>query len=596
MKNVSRALKYLRNYWAVSVGTLVSLLLVNAANLIAPQLLRSLIDNGITKLNMNAIWTATIGLIVIAIVRGVFNFLQGYWSEVASQGVAFDLRNIIFEKLQNLSFSYHDQVQTGKLNTRMTSDVDIVRMFVGRGFIQMLSAIVMLIGTIVVLFVMNWKLALVVLAMVPVIFGIFAIGVRKIFPISHRVQKKLSALNTILQENLAGIRVVKAFAREEFEYARYTDMNKELLTENLNFVTLFTTLFPAIFFVVNLTMVAVVWIGGLFVMGSTLTIGELVAFTNYLGFVLMPLFMVGMIAAMLSRAEASAERIFEVFDAESEVQEKPDAIALPPVKGEIAFENVSFRYIGGGENVLTDISFVAKPGQTVAVIGQTGSGKSTIINLIPRFYNATGGSVKVDGYDVSDLTLDSLRNQIGIVLQESTLFSGTIRENIAYGLPDAPLEDVIEAAKAAQAHVFIEELPEGYDTVVGERGVGLSGGQKQRVAIARALLVEPKILILDDSTSAVDAETEYHIQQALNRLMRNRTSFVIAQRISTVRNADLILLLDGGRLVGQGTHEELLASSELYCEILNTQFGEGSGDCGGAANDQTIEQEEQVSL
>jgi ATP-binding cassette subfamily B protein len=510
----------------------------------------------------------------VALIRGVFNFLQGYWSEVASQGVAFDLRNIIFEKLQNLSFSYHDRAQTGKLMTRMTSDVDIVRMYVGGGFLQLLSAIVMLLGTVIILFVLNWRLALIMLGVIPAIGGIFFMMVRGIMPVSRDVQRKLGALNTVLQENLAGIRVVKAFAREEYELDRYLRQNDELFDENVKFIRLFTTYFPLVFFVANLGMLAIVWAGGLQVIGGQLSLGQLVAFISYLGFILMPLFMVGMISAMLSRAEASAVRIFEVIDADSEVQEAENAAALENVSGRIAFEDVSFRYVGGERDVLSSLSFEAEPGQTVAILGQTGSGKSTIINLIPRFYDVSAGSILIDGENIRDLKLESLRTQIGIVLQETTLFSGTIRENISYGRPDASLADVRAAAEAAQAAGFIEELPDKYDTLVGERGVGLSGGQKQRVATARALLVDPKILILDDSTSAVDAETEYKIQQALDRLMQGRTSFVIAQRISTVRNADKILLLDEGRLVAQGAHADLLETSELYNEILDTQFGD----------------------
>lgn len=574
MKNVNRALQYLKNYIWVAGGALLSLLLVNAANLVTPQLLRILIDEGITDLNIDRVWYATIGLLVVAVVRGLFNFLQGYWSEVASQGVAFDLRNIIFEKLQTLSFSYHDQAQTGKLMTRMTSDVEMVRMYVGRGFLQFLSAIVMLLGTAVVLFIMNWQLALIVLAVIPAIGVVIGIMMRKVMPLSMVMQQKLASLNTVLQENLAGIRVVKAFAREEYEIERYESKNQELLEINIDFLKHFTTFFPIVFYIANLGTLAVVWIGGGKVIGGALSIGDLVAFISYLTYMLMPLFMIGMIGAMMSRAEASAQRLFEVIDAESEVKDKPGAEPLGEVLGNVVFDNVSFRYVGGESNVLSEITFEAKPGQTIAILGQTGSGKSSIINLIPRFYDVTDGTLKIDGKDVRDLTLESLRSQIGIVLQESTLFSGTIRENIAYGHPEASLEKVIKAAEAAQASDFINELPEGYETVVGERGIGLSGGQKQRVAIARALLIDPKILILDDSTSAVDAETEYHIQQALNDLMKGRTSFVIAQRISTVRNADNILILDNGRLVDQGTHQELLETSEIYYEILETQFGD----------------------
>ena len=576
MKSVSRALRYLFNYWPVALGGGLALLLVNVANLVTPQLLRLLIDGGIANLNMTLVWQIAGALVGVALVKGIFNFLQGYWSEVASQGVAYDLRNTIFEKLQKLSFSYHDRSQTGKLMTRMTSDVEMVRHFVGRGALLLASAIVMLLGTLAVMFWMNWKLALIVFAIVPVILVFFSIFVRQIMPVSLRVQKKLGALNTILQENLAGMRVVKAFAREDYETERYLAQNEELLDENINLIKLFSSIFPLIFFIANLGMVAVVWFGGLEVIGLRLTLGELVAFTGYLGFMLIPIFQMGMIGAMLSRAEASAQRLFEVVDARSEVKDKPDAISLPDLEGRVAFVNVSFRYAGGEEDVIGDVSFTAEPGQTVAILGQTGAGKSSIINLIPRFYDVTDGAVLVDGHDVREIQLDSLRKQVGIVLQETTLFSGTIRENIAYGRPDASDEQVMHAAQAAQAHEFIAELPDGYDTLVGERGVGLSGGQKQRVAIARALLVNPRILILDDSTSSVDAETEYKIQQALEILMQDRTSFVIAQRISTVRNADQILLLGEGHLAAQGTHEELMQSSELYVEILETQFG-GNG-------------------
>jgi ATP-binding cassette subfamily B multidrug efflux pump len=574
MKYVSRALVYLKNYWPTALGGGLALILVNLANLVTPQLLRVLIDQGITQLNFNRVLQVAFALVGVAIVRGLFTFLQGYWTEVTSQGVAYDLRNAIFEKLQNLSFSYHDRAQTGKLMTRMTSDVELVRHFVGQGFLQLISALILLIGTLIIMIIMNWKLALAIVALIPVIMVILTMFIRQIMPASRRVQQKLGALNTVLQENIAGIRVVKAFAREDYETTRYSEKNQELLGENINLVGIFSKSFPTIFFIANLGTVLILWIGGLQVIGNQLTLGELVAFTGYLGFLLMPMFMMGMIGAMVSRAEASAQRVFEVIDAESEVLEKPGATPLPPVLGRVSFEEVSFRYSGGAQNVLTNVSFIAEPGQTVAILGETGSGKSTIINLIPRFYDVTEGQVTIDGHDVRDFTLSSLRSQVGIVLQESTLFSGTIGENIAYGRPEATLDEIVTAAKAAQAHEFITDLPDGYDTLVGERGIGLSGGQKQRVAIARALLVDPQILILDDSTSSVDAETEYKIQQALLKLMQDRTSFVIAQRISTVRNADVILLLDDSRLVASGTHEELLKSSELYAEILETQFGD----------------------
>jgi len=563
---------YLARYWAPSLGAFASLLAVNAGNLVSPRLLGILIDDGIIPLQMAVVWQVALWLVLIAIARGVFNFLQGYLAEMASQGVAFELRNAIFTKLQTLSFSYHDHAQTGKLMTRMTSDVELVRGFIGNGLIQLVSAIILLIGTLVILFSMNWALTLILLVMFPAIGYIFVVFVKSVMPMSKEVQQKLGALNTVLQENLAGMRIVKAFAREEYESERFYGRNLDLLDSNIKLIRLFATYFPLIFLISNMGVVAVLAFGGWQSILGNLTLGQLVAFIGYLNYLLMPVFMMGMLGAMLSRAEASAQRVFEVLDAESEVKDSPGAVELPSVHGRVEFENVSFRYIGAESDVVSGMSFSAEPGQTIAILGQTGAGKSSIINLIPRFYDVTSGAVKIDGHDVRDVTLDSLRRQTGIVLQETTLFSGTIHENIAYGKPDASLDKVVAAAKAAQAHDFILEQPDGYETVVGERGVGLSGGQKQRIAIARALLLNPRILIMDDSTSAVDAETEYKIQQALDKLMQGRTSFVIAQRISTVRNADKILVLEQGKLAASGTHQELMQTSELYVEILETQF------------------------
>lgn len=577
MKSVRRALSYLRNYWKTALGALISLLIVNAANLYAPQLMGNLIDEGIQKMDLPRIWTIAGLFVVVAVVRGLFNFVQAYWSEKTSQGIAYDLRNVIFEKLQKLSFSYHDKSQTGKLMTRMTSDVELVRTFVGQGLLQLVSAVVLLIGTLVILFSMNVVLTLIFLAMIPPIAGVFVLFVRKVMPLSRVIQQKLGNLNAVLQENLAGIRVVKAFAREDYEHDRFSEKNVDLMNENINLMKFFSTFFPLTFFVANLGVVGVIWVGGLQVVRGSMTLGELVAFTGYQGFFLMPIFMLGFIGGMLSRAEASAQRLFEVIDAESEIHDQPGAVDLPDLQGQVKFDNVSFRYAGGEQNVIEDVTFEVEPNQTVAVLGRTGAGKSSIINLIPRFYDVSAGRVLIDGHDVRQVKLDTLRKQIGIVLQETTLFSGTIRENIAYGRPEASLEEVQAAAEAAQAHEFILEQPDGYDTLIGERGIGLSGGQRQRIAIARALLMNPRILIMDDSTSSVDAETEYKIQAALEELMKGRTTFVIAQRISTVRSADKILLMDQGKLVAQGTHNELLSCCELYAEIIESQLG-GHGD------------------
>ena len=572
MGDLWRALGYLRKYWPVTFGAFVSLLVVTLTSLITPLILQSLINRGISASNLSVILYASLLLLLVAGIRNLFTFTQGYWSEKASQSAAYEMRNAIFAKLENLSFSYHDQAQTGQLMTRVTSDVDTVRSFTGNGLLQLVNAIAMLLGSAIILLLTSWRLALIVLIIVPVILTIFLFFIRRIGPRFRLVQQKLGNLNTILQENLAGVRVIKAFVREPYEVARYRSSNDDLLQENLTIVRGASLSFPLIFFIANLGTLVVIWFGGAQVIGGQLNIGELVAFNSYLTYLLMPVFVLGSTITSITQSAASAHRVFEVIDAPIDVVEKPNAIVLTHLHGRVAFEDVSFRYIGSETMTLTNVSFTTQPGQTVAILGKTGSGKSSIINLIPRFYDVTEGRVIVDEYDVRDVTLESLRSRIGIVLQETNLFSGTIRENIAYGRPEATQGEIEAAARAAQAHTFITSFPSGYETVVGERGVGLSGGQKQRIAIARALLLNPSILILDDSTSAVDAETEFQIQQALLTLMENRTSFIIAQRISTIRNADLILLIERGQLIAQGTHEELLRSSCEYCELLESQM------------------------
>ena len=572
MKPLGKVLRYLRKHLLTTLGAYLSLLLATGANLVSPRLLQVLIDRGISAGHMRTIVLMALILVGVALVSALFTFLQGYLSEKASQSVAYDLRNALYAKIQSLSFSYHDRAQTGQLMTRATSDVEMVRRFTGMGFLQMLNAVVMLAGSLAVLFAMNWRLTLLILAIVPVALVLFSLFGRRVRPMFTRVQQNLAALNTVLQENLAGARVVKAFAREPHEAERFRRANQTLLDQNLAVFRTLALLIPTIFLVANLGTAGIVWYGGLQVIGGQLSVGELVAFNSYLFMVMMPVGMLGMIFSMIAQASASAERIFEILEAQSEVVEAPDAKPLPPVEGRVAFENVTFRYFGSGEPVLKDISFVAEPGQTVALLGATGSGKSTIINLIPRFYDVSEGRVTVDGHDVREVTLESLREQIGIVLQETTLFAGTIGENIAFGRPEASQEEIEAAARVAAAHDFITSFADGYDTFVGERGVTLSGGQKQRIAIARALLRNPRILILDDSTSNVDFETELRIQQALDELMKGRTSFVIAQRISTVLNADQILVLDRGQIVARGTHEELLETSPIYAEIYHSQL------------------------
>jgi ATP-binding cassette subfamily B protein len=515
---------------------------------------------------------AGLAIVLFAMLRGIFAFLASYWGERNSQSVAFDLRNDLFSKIQRLSFSYHDKTQTGQLMIRATDDIEKVRLFIGQGLLFAVGALVLVVGTLIILFTTNARLTLIVLPILPLALILFMVFGVISQPLFTKVQVRLSALNTILQENLAGIKVIKAFTREKNEQAKFRKAADSLMSQQITVSRVFSFLFPLVFLIANLGQALVLYFGGRQIINNTLTIGEWQEFSLYLIYLFLPLAQLGLIITQMSQASASATRIFEILDAKSDVVDKPDGEPLPPVQGLVAFENVTFRYFGTGEPVLKKVTFEAEPGQAVALLGATGSGKTTIINLLPRFYDPTEGKITIDGFDVREVCLDSLRSQIGIVLQETTLFSGTIRDNIAFGKTDATMDEVIAAAKAAAADEFIMSFPEGYDTPVGERGTTLSGGQKQRIAIARALLLNPRILILDDSTSSVDLATEAQIQKALDALMKGRTSFVIAQRISTVVHADQILVLDKGEVVARGTHSELLESSPIYAEIYNSQL------------------------
>ncbi|HLE26605.1 MAG TPA: ABC transporter ATP-binding protein [Anaerolineales bacterium] len=520
----------------------------------------------------DALVTAGVAIVIFASLRGLFAFLQAYWSEKNSQAVAYELRNDLYAKIQRLSFSYHDRNRTGQLMIRATDDVEKVRLFIGQGLVQLAGALILIVGTLIILFSTNVQLAFAILPILPVALVVFLIFGSISQPLFLRVQERLSALNTLLQENLAGIKVIKAFTREAQEQAKFREAADRLLAQQITVARVFTLLFPFIFLIANLGQASTLYFGGRQIIGGTLTIGEWQEFSLYLIYLFLPIAQFGLIITQLGQAAASAGRIFEILDAKSDVTDKPGAQSLPSLLGRIKFENVTFRYFGSGEPVLRGVTFETTPGQTVALLGMTGSGKTSIINVIPRFYDVTEGRVLIDGHDVRDVTLDSLRSQIGIVLQETTLFSGTIRDNIAFGRPDATDDEVIAAAQAAAAHDFILSFPQGYATPVGERGATLSGGQKQRVAIARALLLNPRILILDDSTSSVDVQTEAQIQKALDQLMQGRTSFVIAQRLSTVMNADQILVLDRGEIVARGKHADLLEDSPIYAEIYNSQL------------------------
>jgi ATP-binding cassette subfamily B protein len=607
-----RAIRYLGRYRRVAAVAYSALFVASAAQLAVPQLLQNIIDavvNAFTanqvlslpaaiqamaasRLGLsleqlqadkegapNAILWAVAAIALFAAARGVFSFVQTYMAQTLSQDVAFEFRNELFAKIQRLSFSYHDRNRTGQLMIRATDDVERLRLFIGQGLVLALQALVLLLGSLVILTLTNWKLTLVVVPILPLALVMFMGFGRLAQPLFMEVQKRLSRLNTILQENLAGIQVVKAFVREPQEQAKFNAAADQVMEQQISVSRTFSFIFPLVFLMGNLGQAAALYFGGRQILGGTLTLGEWQKFSLYLVYVFFPMGQLGFIISLMAQAAASANRIFEILDAKNEVEDKPGAIALDGIEGQVSFENVTFRYFRGGEPVLQGVSFEAEPGQTVALLGATGSGKSTVINLIPRFYDVSEGRVLIDRHDVRDLEIEGLRSKIGIVLQETTLFSGTIRDNIAFGWPDAPMDEIVAAARAAAAHDFIVEFPDGYDTPVGERGATLSGGQKQRVAIARALLMNPQILIMDDSTSSVDLATEYRIQQALDQLMQGRTSFVIAQRISTVLNADQILVLDRGRVAAQGRHQELMENSPIYADIYHSQLiGDGDRD------------------
>jgi ATP-binding cassette, subfamily B, multidrug efflux pump len=616
-KGIGRAVRYLTRYGRQAALPYVFLIIATLSQLAVPHLIRNVIDavtsgyvaNQILAIPANLVGAALpklleatgkdasltldqlktqlaadinnaprtlinalIFIIIFAALRGLFAFLQTFWAEKNSQSVAYDLRNDLYAKIQRLSFSYHDKNQTGQLMIRATDDVEKVRLFIGQGLLQLVGAVILLTGTIIILFSTNVSLAWTAMPILPVALVLFMIFGSASQPLFIKVQQKLSALNTILQENLAGVKVVKAFTREQEQQTKFRTAADATMNQAITVSRLFTFLFPLVFLIANLGQAAILYFGGKQIITGLLSLGEWQEFSLYLIYLFFPVAQFGFIITQMGQAAASADRIFEILDTKNDITDKPDAIRLPDVTGTVKFENVTFRYFGGGEPVLKNVSFTANPGETIALLGATGSGKTTIINLLPRFYDPSEGKITIDGHDLRDLKLESLRSHIGIVLQETTLFSGTIRENIAFGKPEASQAEIEAAARAAQAHDFIMSFPEGYNTHVGERGTTLSGGQKQRVAIARALLLNPRILILDDSTSSVDLNTEAEIQKALESLMRGRTSFVIAQRISTVINADKIIVLERGEIVAEGRHQDLMEDSPIYAEIYNSQI------------------------
>lgn len=572
MRALLRMFTFLRPY-LLQVGlAFFSLLAITAANLVVPDIIRQVIDTGLMLGDRAYLTRAALLILGIGLGRALFLFLRRYLTAWIAQRVSFDLRNRLYAHLQRLSFSYHDQTPAGQLISRTIEDVRSVTGFLGDGLVQLLQMGLMFVAALVVMATANIRLtAIVALPLIPLVLVTTNFG-QKVTQMFYRIDQGLGEITVRVQENVLGAAVVRAFARESYEVDRFTESNRELYDARLTVIGQWARVMPTTRFLIALGTILILWFGGQMVLHGEATLGEVVAFNSYFMLLGVPARQLVWLVNAGGEAAAGARRLFEVLDTRPTIQSPPNALRLRPLQGRVTFERVSFRYPGEPHPALQDIHLDIAPNTVVALVGPTGSGKSTLVHLIPRFYDPTAGRVLIDGHDLRTLHLPTLRRQIGIVLQTSLLFSTTIRENIAYGRPDASEEEIIAAAKAAQAHEFILRLPQGYDTEVGERGVTLSGGQRQRIAIARALLMDPRILILDDATSSVDTETEHLIQQALFRLMEGRTTFIIAQRLATVRHADLILVLEQGRIVQQGTHETLLAQPGPYREMYALQL------------------------
>ncbi len=572
MRALLRLSPFVRPYWKQVLLAAFSLLALTAANLWVPYLIQQVIDVGLAQRDRAYLTQAAWLILGIGVARAGLLFARRYLTAWVAQRVTYDLRNRIYAHLQRLSIGFHDRTPSGQLISRTIEDVRAVTNFLNGGLVEILQMALMFVAALGVMFAANPRLALVAsLPLIPLVLVATNFG-QKVTHLFYRVDQSMGKITVRVQENVVGAAVVRAFARERYEIERFEASNRELYDARLTVIGQWARVMPTTFWLISVGTILILWFGGRMVLRGETTLGEVVAFNSYFVLLGMPARQLVWLVNMAGEAAAGAKRIFEVLDTEPDIQSPPRALRLRPIQGRVTFEHVFFRYPGESHDTLQDIHLDIPPNTVVALIGPTGSGKTTLISLIPRFYDPTRGRVLIDGHDLRTLDLTTLRRQIGMVLQTSLLFSATIRENIAYGRPDATEEEIIAAAKAAQAHEFIMRMPQGYDTVVGERGVTLSGGQRQRIAIARALLMDPRILILDDATSSVDTETEHLILQALFRLMQGRTTFIIAQRVATVKHADLILVMDGGRIVQMGTHEELIRHPGLYREIYELQL------------------------
>lgn len=574
MKILLRLMGFVMRYRLRLLAAFISMMVSTAFVLIIPLLISEAIDTVLSDGELRALTWLAVAVVGAGAMRGISAFGNAYLTEVVSQKTAYDIRNALYDKLQRLSFAFHDQAQTGELMSRGTADVEAIRMFFGRGLLGMLQITILFVGISVLLVRLDLPLALLTMGFLAAVGWRAVIVARVLRPIWLRIQELMAVLGTILEENLTGVRTVRSFAHEHEESKKFSTQANVLYDEHITATRKRAFNLSLMVFLVTIPLALILWYGGRQVVEGNLTLGELSQFIFYLTIMAMPVRRLGFMTNILSRTVSGGQRILEILDTESVVREKADAVELNDTKAAVSFDDVSFSYDSTAP-VLKNVSFTVQPGQLVALVGGLGSGKSTIAHLIPRFYDVSGGRISIDGVDIRDVTLESLRRNVGIVQQNTFLFSATIRDNIAYGTVGADMEQVVAAAGAAQLHDFIESLPDGYDTWVGERGVTLSGGQKQRLAVARTLLVNPRILIMDDSTSSVDVETELLMRRALEELIEGRTTFIITHRLPIIKNADLILVLMDGELVEKGTHDELMARNGLYREIYESQLIKG---------------------
>ncbi len=572
MKGYLRLLSYIKPYKQRLIEAVVCIVVAAAANLYLPWVIKDMIDKVLAARDMDMLNLICVGIVVIFFIRGIFYYGQGYLVSYIGQRVIVDVRDVLFRKLQRLPISFFDRHQTGEVMSYISNDVAALQSALVERMVEMMTESAIFFGSLVMMVLLDWKLSILTLITVPLVGLAMDIFGKKVRSAGAVIQARMSDITALMQESISSERVVKSFVREEFEIDRFHTQNELNFRAVMKDAQLSSLLTPTVEFLAALAVTVIIWFGGKEVVDGVITAGTLVAFLTYAVNLANPVKRLSRIYAQIQKAMAGADRVFALLDMEETVTSAPGAKTLPPVEGRVCFSDVSFSY---REDVpaLTDLTFTAEPGQMIAFVGPSGAGKSTVANLIPRFYDVTGGSITVDGYDVRDVTTESLRSQIGIVPQETVLFSATVRENIRYGRLDATDAEIEAAAKSANAHEFITALPEGYDTEIGERGANLSGGQRQRIAIARAILKDPRILILDEATSALDTESEKVVQAALDRLMVGRTSFVIAHRLSTIIGADRIYVLDGGRVREQGTHEELLAAGGLYAGLYQIQYG-----------------------